>query len=71
MTAARVDHDLCAGVAMCVSIAPGAFELDDTGLSVFRPGGVWTEADVEEAADSCPMAAISLVPTGSTPAPPV
>jgi ferredoxin len=70
MTAARVDHDLCAGVAMCVAIAPGAFELDDAGQSVFRSGGAWTEADLEEAADSCPMAAIALLPGTSTPADP-
>ena len=60
MTSARVDHDLCAGVAMCLTVAPGAFALDDTGQSVFRPDGVWTEEELDEAADSCPMLAITV-----------
>lgn len=63
MTALRaeVDHDLCAGVAMCLQVAPGAFALDEEGQSLFRPSGPWTETELEEAADSCPMTAITLL----------
>ena len=56
---AVVDHDLCAGVAMCTQAAPGAFALNDDGLSEYQDGP-WPEADLAEAADACPMAAITL-----------
>lgn len=56
---AVVDHDLCAGVAMCTQAAPGAFALNDEGLSEYRDGP-WPAADLAEAADACPMAAIAV-----------
>jgi ferredoxin len=56
---AIVDHDLCAGVAMCTQAAPGAFALNDDGLSEYQDGP-WPETDLAEAADACPMAAITL-----------
>lgn len=59
---AEVDHDLCAGVAMCLQHAPGAFALDEAGQSVFAPTGAWTAADLEAAAEGCPMAAITVRP---------
>lgn len=57
---AEVDHDLCAGVAVCLQHAPGAFALDDAGQSVFVPTGPWTGADLEAAAGGCPMEAITV-----------
>jgi ferredoxin len=45
---------------MCMQHAPGAFDFDDEGLSVFRPDGEWTDEEVEEAAGSCPTSAIRL-----------
>jgi ferredoxin len=54
---ATVSHDLCVGIAMCMQHAPGAFDFDDEGLSVFQPDGEWTD---EEAADGCPTSAIRL-----------
>ncbi|MDR0344230.1 MAG: ferredoxin [Nocardiopsaceae bacterium] len=56
--AAEVDHDLCAGVAMCVQYAPNAFRLDESGQSVFDPDGEWTAQELTDAVDGCPMAAI-------------
>lgn len=58
---ARVDHDLCAGVAMCLQLAPGGFALDREGQSVFRPDGPWSADQLERAEEACPMAAISLL----------
>lgn len=55
-----VSHDVCVGVGMCVQLAPGAFDFDDEGLSVFSPDGEWTDPQVEEAEQSCPMSAILL-----------
>lgn len=62
---AVVDHDLCAGVAQCVQIAPDAFRLGDDGLAVaVEPGrfSAFSAEEIAEAADSCPMAAIAIVP---------
>ena len=57
---ATVSHDLCVGIAMCMQHAPGAFDFDDEGLSVFQPNGEWTDEEVEEAAGGCPTSAIRL-----------
>ena len=57
---AAVDHDLCAGVAQCVRMAPGAFQLDDDLLSVFAPTGEYTRAQLEQAVEFCPMEAITV-----------
>lgn len=71
---AVVDHDLCAGVGQCVQIAPGAFRIGDDGLAVaVEPGqssplsapsvlSAPSAEEIAEAADSCPMAAIAIVP---------
>ena len=66
---ATVSHDLCVGIGMCMQHAPGAFDFDDEGLSVFRPDGEWTDEEVEEAADGCPTTAIRLS-RGGADAPP-
>ncbi|HEY1971694.1 MAG TPA: ferredoxin [Pseudonocardia sp.] len=58
--AAVVDHDRCAGISMCIQLAPGAFALDGAGQAVFQPGGDWTPDDLAEAEDACPMAAITV-----------
>jgi len=55
---ATVSPERCVGVASAVLGAPGAFALDDAGLSVFLPQGDWTEAELVEAAGNCPSSAI-------------
>jgi ferredoxin len=62
---AAVSHDLCVGVGMCTQYAPGAFDFDDDGLSVFRRDGEWTDEQVEDAADGCPARAIRLSRRGA------
>jgi ferredoxin len=68
---AVVDRDLCAGVGQCAAIAPGAFRIGDDGLAVavepggldaFSASGASSAEEIAEAADSCPMAAITIVP---------
>ena len=55
-----VDHDLCVGNAMCTAIAPQVFRLEDQyQASVADPGGDTLES-VLEAAESCPVGAISV-----------
>jgi ferredoxin len=65
MPAARavVDHDRCAGITMCLQAAPGAFAVNDDGQSEFQAGD-WAEQDLAEAADACPMAAITVLSGG-------
>lgn len=62
---ATVSHDRCVGIGMCALSCPGGFDFDDTGLSVFQPSGTWTEAEVLEAADSCPTSAIDVYRGGA------
>lgn len=50
----------CIGTKACISSAPGTFELDPTlVVTVTNPQGD-SEADVVEAAESCPTGAISV-----------
>jgi ferredoxin len=57
---AVVDRDRCFGTGLCVQTAPGAFAADAAGLSQYRDGD-WDAADLQDAADSCPMSAIRVV----------
>ena len=56
-----VDMDLCADHGQCVYAAPEVFQLDDNGKLVFKAEPDESLRDlVEEAADVCPMQAISI-----------
>ena len=53
-----VDHKVCVGNAMCESITPQVFELnDDRQSEAVNPAGD-TEEKILEAAESCPVSAI-------------
>ena len=53
-----VDHQLCVGNAMCESIAPRVFRLnDDRQSEAVDPAGD-TEENILEAAENCPVSAI-------------
>ena len=55
-----VDHDVCVGNAMCVTIATKAFELnDDRQAAPANPDGD-TEELILEAAENCTVAAITV-----------
>ena len=56
----RIDRDLCVGFADCVGAAPDAFKLDDSGVVVFvKPESVTRDALID-AADLCPVDAITV-----------
>lgn len=56
----RVDHNKCVGNAMCVTIATQVFALNDNRQSeVVNPAGD-TEEKVLEAAENCPVSAITV-----------
>jgi ferredoxin len=53
-----VDQKVCIGCGLCVSIASEVFRLNDDGVSeAYHPAGA-TEAKIQEAIDSCPVACI-------------
>ncbi|HAX72275.1 MAG TPA: ferredoxin [Firmicutes bacterium] len=58
-----VDRDLCIGCCACVGIAPEIYEMDDEGISVPIVDQIKAEllSLAEEARDSCPVDAISVV----------
>jgi ferredoxin len=56
-----VDKNLCVSNATCIAFAPNAFRLDAQGQSeVADPEGDSEEAIIE-AAEGCPVAAITVV----------
>ncbi|MFI6048820.1 ferredoxin [Streptomyces violascens] len=56
-----VDMNKCQDHGQCVFAAPDVFRLDDSGRLAYLgdPGDAF-RADVEEAADVCPMQAIRI-----------
>lgn len=56
----RIDRTLCVGFGDCVTEAPEAFVLDDSGTAVFvDPDGVERER-LLRACDVCPVDAITV-----------
>lgn len=58
----KIDQDTCIGCGLCPSIAPDVYELGDSGkaheMSDVVPEG--SESSAQEAADSCPVSAITV-----------
>ena len=63
-----VDHDICVGNAMCITIATKAFKLNDERQAVSDNPDGDTEEIILEAAENCPVAAITVTDadTGDT-----
>ncbi|MEW6713152.1 MAG: ferredoxin [Candidatus Riflebacteria bacterium] len=58
---AIVDQDTCIGCGMCENIAPAVFKLNDGKSTVIqKPVAAENEKAAREAADSCPVSAITL-----------
>ncbi|MCS0635327.1 ferredoxin [Streptomyces sp. LP05-1] len=59
----EIDRDLCCGAGTCVLLAPGVFDQDDedgTVILLDATPGAGRRAAVEEAAERCPTAVISI-----------
>ena len=56
----KLDRDLCTGVGNCVVIAPTVFKLDDENKAVILDPSSVDRATLEEAAENCPMEAITI-----------
>ena len=55
-----IDRSLCSGFGACAELAPDIFEVDGGGLVSIRVG-TSTDPAALEAADACPMAAITVI----------
>jgi ferredoxin len=55
-----IDQEKCVGSTMCVNIAHGVFALDDSNKSSVRDPEGNTEEKILEAAESCPVSAITV-----------
>jgi ferredoxin len=62
MTDVQVDRERCIGSGNCVHFAPGAFALDDEGLSTVVDADGAPLEQVEAAARQCPTEAIAVRP---------
>jgi ferredoxin len=56
-----VDHNVCVGNAMCETFAPNTFALNDDRQSVVKNPEGDPEAVVLEAAENCPVSAITVM----------
>jgi len=56
----QVDHTACVGNAMCEAIATHAFRLNDNRQSEVVDPAADSEAQILEAAENCPVSAISV-----------
>jgi ferredoxin len=54
----ELDPTLCVGYGSCAELAPDAFQLDGDAATVRR--GTSSDPKVVEAADLCPMSAITV-----------
>lgn len=58
---AQVDSTICIGCGLCPDICPEVFEMDDAIAKVkIDPVPPDAEESCKEAADSCPVSAISI-----------
>lgn len=56
----RVDRKLCIGRAVCVRLAPGAFEMDERDKAVPLDEITSSDEELLDAAEACPTGAIVL-----------
>ncbi len=56
-----VDLDICVGNAMCETYAPKVFVLNDDRQSTVADPNADTEENIMEAAQDCPVSAITVI----------
>lgn len=58
---AKVDPNLCTACELCVQTCPEVFKMEgDTAVAYVNPVPKENEATAQEAADSCPVEAITI-----------
>lgn len=65
----KIDMERCIGAGQCQLTAPHVFGDDEEGFSTLLPGAEShaSEASVRDAADACPVRAITLTSTEGMP----
>ena len=56
----RIDRTLCVGFGDCITEAPAAFVLDETGVAVFLAPETTSKEQLLRACDACPVDAITV-----------
>jgi ferredoxin len=56
----RIDRTLCVGFGDCVTEAPEAFVLDESGVAIFVNPDAVERARLLRACDACPVDAITV-----------
>ncbi|MFN2570274.1 MAG: ferredoxin [Gemmatimonadales bacterium] len=56
----RIDRTLCVGFGDCITEAPEAFVLDESGVAVFVQPDVVERERLVRACDACPVDAITV-----------
>ncbi|MBE0479373.1 MAG: ferredoxin [Dehalococcoidia bacterium] len=56
-----VDREICGGIGNCVEVAPTVFALDEEDRAVVLDPSSVPEETLMEAAESCPLLAISVL----------
>jgi ferredoxin len=65
---ARVDDQVCVGTSMCQSVAPRAFSLNPEGQASYVPDSDTPLEELLEAAENCPVQAITVDKDPGSPA---
>ena len=60
----RVDRTKCIGSGSCVMWADQTFDIDDQGLVMLLEESGDTAGSIRDAADNCPLLAITVTETG-------
>ncbi len=56
----EIDRQSCTGMAECIKIAPGVFELDEENIAIVVDASAATREQILKAAQECPTQAIRL-----------
>lgn len=60
MPVPKVDKEKCIGCGLCISICPEVFEMGKDGKSYVKNPKACNRPSCKEAADSCPVQAITI-----------
>lgn len=56
-----LDKDLCVGCGLCTNVAPEVYTMEDDGKAgVIEGGAAGNESAAKEAAEACPVSAITV-----------
>ena len=58
----QIDRLICVGFGDCIEVSADAFELDEEGIAIFRPGiERVSPEELIESCESCPVDALTVL----------